>query len=61
MLDDQIIDLYFKRDESAITETSLKYGAYCNKIRARGTVIKSSQTQVLSLRQIDFYTIIHNT
>ena len=32
MLDDQIIDLYFKRDESAITETSLKYGAYCNKI-----------------------------
>ena len=32
MLDNEIIDLYFKRDESAITETSLKYGAYCNKI-----------------------------
>lgn len=29
MDDSRIIDLYFERDESAITETDLKYGAYC--------------------------------
>ena len=28
----EIIDLYFKRDQSAISETSLKYGPYCTKI-----------------------------
>lgn len=33
MLDDnKIIDLYVQRDESAISETAEKYGAYCNKI-----------------------------
>lgn len=32
MQDNQIIDLYLKRDESAIAETAEKYGAYCNKI-----------------------------
>ena len=32
MQDSQIIDLYFKRDQSAISETSLKYGPYCTKI-----------------------------
>lgn len=30
--DCKIIELYFNRDERAITETSLKYGAYCTKI-----------------------------
>ena len=29
MTDSEIIKLYFKRDESAITETSEKYGRYC--------------------------------
>lgn len=32
MQDDQIIALYFQRNESAIYETSDKYGAYCAKI-----------------------------
>ena len=32
MEDREIIDLYFKRSEQAIAETSLKYGKYCRKI-----------------------------
>jgi RNA polymerase sigma-70 factor (ECF subfamily) len=32
MDDEKIIDLYFARDESAITATALKYGAYCRAI-----------------------------
>lgn len=32
MEDSQIIGLYFKRDESAITETETKYGAFCHGI-----------------------------
>ena len=30
--DSKIIELYFARDEAAITETSAKYGYYCKKI-----------------------------
>lgn len=30
--DEDIIDLYFKRDEDAITYSDLKYGAYCNAV-----------------------------
>lgn len=29
MEDEQIIELYFNRDESALTETARKYGAFC--------------------------------
>lgn len=29
MKDEKIIDLYFARDEMAITETQMKYGSYC--------------------------------
>lgn len=32
MDDAKIIDLYFDRDETAITETDRKYGAYCRSI-----------------------------
>ncbi len=32
MQDSEIVELYFQRDESAITETSAKYGAYCKSI-----------------------------
>ena len=32
MEDNQIIELYWNRDENAITETGRKYGAYCRKI-----------------------------
>ena len=32
MEDIQIIELYFNRDEAAITETASKYGAFCHGI-----------------------------
>ena len=32
MKDREIIDLYFRRSEQAIEETSVKYGKYCRKI-----------------------------
>lgn len=32
MEDTQIIDLYFERSENAISETDIKYGAYCHTI-----------------------------
>lgn len=32
MEDKQIIELYFQRNEQAITETATKYGAFCHKI-----------------------------
>ena len=32
MEDNQIIELFWQRDESAITETGRKYGAYCRTI-----------------------------
>lgn len=32
MRDETIIDLYFKRDETAIVESDLKYGAYCRTV-----------------------------
>ena len=35
MTDNEIIGLYFARDERAIAETSTKYGAYCYTIAHR--------------------------
>lgn len=32
MKDEEIIDLYFRRDEKAIEQTDLKYGRYCKTI-----------------------------
>ena len=32
MEDLQIISLYFKRDEAAISETATKYGAFCHGV-----------------------------
>lgn len=32
MKDETIIDLYFKRDENAIVESDIKYGAYCRTV-----------------------------
>ena len=32
MDDERIVELYWDRDESAISESSLKYGAYCTSI-----------------------------
>ncbi len=34
MTDEQIIQLYFDRDQAAIAETDRKYGAYCHSIAA---------------------------
>ncbi len=35
MQDNEILALYFRRDETAIRETQLKYGAYCFQIAGR--------------------------
>ena len=35
MNDPAIICLFFKRDESALSETDAKYGAYCKSVAAR--------------------------
>lgn len=35
MTDQQLIDLYFARDEGAVAETERKYGAYCRAIVRR--------------------------
>lgn len=35
MLDSQIIDLYFARDESAVIRTDEKYGRYCRAVAGR--------------------------
>ena len=32
MEDTHIIELYFNRDEAALQETNVKYGAYCFRI-----------------------------
>ena len=40
MRDEEIIDLYFRRDEMAITETDNKYGNYCEKIA--GNILKDN-------------------
>ena len=32
MQDEQIVELYWSRDESAVEETARKYGAYCHAI-----------------------------
>lgn len=29
MEDERIIGMYFERDEGAVTQTAIKYGAYC--------------------------------
>ncbi len=41
MKDDAIIELYFQRDESAITESDAKYGAYCRTIA--GNILRSRE------------------
>ena len=39
MRDEEILDLYFRRDERAIAETDNKYGNYCEKIA--GNILES--------------------
>jgi RNA polymerase sigma-70 factor (ECF subfamily) len=35
LTDDEILSLFFQRDEAALEQTRLKYGAYCGKITAQ--------------------------
>lgn len=44
MKDEEIIELYAARDEKAITETDIKYGAYCKSI-AQGILENMSDTE----------------
>ena len=51
MQDEQIIELYWKRDESAIQETERKYGRYlykiaCNILLNRRTARRASTTPI---------------
>ena len=41
MEDEQILDLYFARDEQAVVETDRKYGGYC--FRLANTILKNEQ------------------
>lgn len=41
MTDEEILTLFFRRDEDAIEQTRLKYGAYCGKITAQ--ILKDCQ------------------
>ena len=50
MEDTYILELYFQRDEAAISETALKYGAFCPGLRAYTLKISST------IREIDSYT-----
>lgn len=49
MEDERIIDLYWRRDERAIAETSDKYGAYCHAI----------SMNILSVREDAAYALGH--
>lgn len=41
MTDEQIIDLYWRRDEAAISQTAAKYGSYCYAIAS--SILSSAQ------------------
>ena len=40
MDDNEIIEMYFRRDEQAIAETQTKYGRLCGKIEKGGSARK---------------------
>lgn len=44
MLDEQIVDMYWARNEDAITETEKKYGNYCHAIADR--ILRSDQDSI---------------
>lgn len=41
MTDEKIIELFWQREESAVNETALKYGAYCRVVA--GNILSSSE------------------
>ena len=42
MEDSRIVELYWDRDETAISESSAKYGGYCYQIDRKSTRLNSS-------------------
>ena len=46
MEDNQIIELYWQRNEEAIKETQAKYGSYCGKIAEISLIPKKMQRNV---------------
>ena len=54
MRDEEIIDLYFRRDEMAITETDDKYGNYCGKVA--GNILTSVDLDSYLKAKIDAIT-----
>ena len=50
MEDDNIIELYWQRDESAIRESEMKYGSYCSSIAGRKQHTEGSVARILLLR-----------
>ena len=57
MEDEEIIALYFSRDERAISETSKKYGRYCKYIASRILYNEQDEEEVLN----DTYLKVWNT
>ena len=48
MEDQQIIELYFRRDESALTETANKYGAFCLRIAMNVLSVKEDAEECVN-------------
>ena len=57
MEDEEIIALYFSRDENAISETSKKYGRYCKYIASRILYNEQDEEEVIN----DTYLKVWNT
>ena len=48
MEDNQIIELYFRRDESALTETAKKYGTFCLRIAMNVLSVKEDAEECVN-------------
>ena len=48
MEDNQIIELYFRRDESALTETAKKYGTFCFRIAMNVLSVKEDAEECVN-------------
>lgn len=48
MEDQQIIELYFRRDESALTETAKKYGTFCLRIAMNVLTVKEDAEECVN-------------
>ena len=48
MEDNQIIELYFRRDESALTETANKYGTFCLRIAMNVVTVREDAEECVN-------------